>query len=50
MAGVFALTGVLALLAIAVVKYLVPDPPPGVERGKAPAGSARACSTRNRCA
>jgi MFS family permease len=38
MAGVFALTGVLALLAIAVVKYLVPDPPPGVERGKAPAG------------
>jgi MFS family permease len=28
MGGIFALTGALALLAIAVVKYFVPDPPP----------------------
>jgi MFS family permease len=34
MGGVFALTGALSLLAIAVVKYFVPDPPPRVERAK----------------
>jgi MFS family permease len=33
MGGVFALTGVLSLLAIAVVKYFVPDQPPPPERG-----------------
>ena len=38
MEGVFALTGALALLAIAVVKYLVPDPPPRAEHEKAAAG------------
>ena len=32
MAGVFALTGVLALGAMVVVKYLVPDPPPPLRR------------------
>ncbi len=37
MGGIFALTGVLALLALAVVKYLVPDPPPA-EPPKAAAG------------
>src|SRR5438876_8968693 len=37
MGGVFALTGVLALLAIAVVKYYVPDPPPRAVRDKAAA-------------
>lgn len=38
MEGVFALTGVLALAAMAVVKFFVPDPGPPAERGKAPAG------------
>src|SRR3989441_8379562 len=33
MGGVFALTGVLSLLAIAVVKYFDPDQPPPPERG-----------------
>ncbi|HEY5898545.1 MAG TPA: MFS transporter [Burkholderiales bacterium] len=32
MGGVFALTGVLSLLAIAVVKYFVPEPPPRTPR------------------
>ena len=32
MGGVFALTGLLSLFAIGVVRYLVPDPPPRVER------------------
>src|SRR5258707_9836672 len=31
MGGVFGLTGILALFAMAVVKYLVPDPPGGVD-------------------
>ena len=30
--GIFALTGVLALLAMAVVRWLVPDPAPGLAR------------------
>ena len=38
MEGVFALTGVLALAAMAVVKFFVPDPGPPAARGKAPAG------------
>ena len=32
MGGVFALTGVLSLMAIALVKYYVPDPPPWAPR------------------
>jgi len=36
MGGVFALTGVLSLLAIGVVKYWVPDPPPLAASGEAP--------------
>src|SRR5256884_1849605 len=35
MGGVFALTGLLSLLAIAVVKYFVPDPPPRLEHAAA---------------
>ena len=38
MGGVFALTGVLSLMAIALVKYYVPDPPP---RGPRAAPAAR---------
>lgn len=38
MGGVFALTGALALLAIAVVKYFVPDPPAVAGQAKAAAG------------
>jgi len=38
MGGIFALTGMLALLAIAVVKYYVPNPPPPAEHAKAAAG------------
>lgn len=32
MGSVFALTGILSLAAIALVRYFVPDPPPGVRR------------------
>jgi len=35
MGGIFALTGVLALVAMAVVRYYVPDPPPRAARGRA---------------
>ena len=35
MGGVFALTGVLSLAAIALVKYYVPDPPPRTPRAAA---------------
>ena len=42
MGGVFALTGLLSLLAIAVVKYLVPDPPPRAERAQAAAAGREA--------
>jgi MFS family permease len=38
MGGIFALTGVLAFLALAVVKYLVPDPPRRAGHGKPAAG------------
>lgn len=38
MGGIFALTGALALLAIAVVKYFVPNPPPPAAQVKAAAG------------
>jgi len=41
MGGVFALTGLLSLLAIGVVKYFVPDAP-RLERGKSPAAGQRA--------
>jgi predicted MFS family arabinose efflux permease len=41
MEGLFALTGVLCLAAIAVVKFQVPDPP-AHSRAAAPAGSVRA--------
>ena len=41
MEGLFALTGVLCLAAIAVVKFQVPDPP-AQPRAAAPAGSVRA--------
>ena len=34
MGGVFALTGLLSLAAIAVVKYFVPDPPPRTARAE----------------
>jgi MFS family permease len=34
MGGVFALTGVLSLFAMGVVKYFVPDPPPRAERAR----------------
>jgi len=37
MGGVFALTGLLSLAAIAVVKYYVPDPPARVPRNETPA-------------
>src|SRR5690349_19673252 len=37
MDGIFALTGVLSLGAIAVVKYFVPDPPPRTVRASTPA-------------
>ena len=40
MGGVFAVTGVLSLLAIAVVRYFVPDPPPRAAAAKAPVGVA----------
>jgi MFS family permease len=43
MGGVFALTGVLALVAVGVVKYFVPDPPARPARERAPAArTARA--------
>src|SRR5439155_22948974 len=38
MGGVFALTGLLSLLAIAVVKYLVPNPPPPAGQHRQAAG------------
>ncbi len=42
MGGVFALTGVLSLVAIGVVKYLVPDPPQRLEnRERGPSRDAR---------
>jgi len=34
MGGIFALTGMLSLAAIGVVKYFVPDPPPGAQRAR----------------
>jgi MFS family permease len=41
MEGLFALTGILCLVAMAVVKFQVPDPPPQVRAART-AGSARA--------
>src|SRR3989454_4495899 len=41
MGGIFALTGVLSLLAMAVVKYLVPTPPRRARHGKPAAGQPR---------
>ena len=41
--GVFAMTGVLALAALAVVRWVVPDPPPAMPRQKARRGRV-ACS------
>jgi MFS family permease len=41
MGGIFALTGALSLAAIAVVKYLVPDPPPRPASGEPPSAARR---------
>ncbi len=40
MGGVFGLTGILAFFSIAVVKYLVPEPPNGVHEKQSPASGA----------